>query len=326
MSPYLSIVVPIYNEEDRLERCLNSILNQQNKKDVEVICVDDGSTDNSTDILSKYTSEYDIVHVYRHENNKGYASTISDGLNNSEGQVVAFLDADSYLANGTIPNLIGTFESGADAVFAQVQVGNPEAGLHPMACKVGKQFDESLNFGGALMAFDKSVLLNEGGFNLSAERAGQDVEIRERLISLGYEVVLDDEITVYSDFPTDIVEVLKRKYLAGKTYILSYDHNAEMFDLSIIRGMIFFILFDVMVLFSLVSLLSTVFVILMLVAFSLFYLNKTKAVYKESNRISYIPAYLVYQFIAGQLRVIGYISEFPKLITIVRKRMSLNTA
>lgn len=58
--PVISVIVPVYNVEKYLERCLDSIINQT-LKDVEIICVNDGSTDNSINILKEYSSQIIIV-------------------------------------------------------------------------------------------------------------------------------------------------------------------------------------------------------------------------------------------------------------------------
>lgn len=318
MQPNISIVIPVYNEQDRLERCLDSILDQTEDVSIEVLCVDDGSTDDSPSILATYKDRNESIRVFTHEQNQGYASTISDGLERANGSVVAFLDADSYVADGALTKLAEHFREGADAVFGRVAVGNPNAGLHPTVCMVGKRHDATLSFGGALMAFDRPVLVSEGGFDLTAERAGQDVEIRERLTALGYEVMLDEEIVVYSDFPTEFGPVLTRKYLAGKTYVLTYVDNPEGFDISVLRGFFFYLTFDVVLLSAVLFPPSLLVHGAMLAVFLWSYADKAYEVYEASGRISYIPAYFLYEFVAGQLRLVGYLSVFPAFLSLVR--------
>jgi glycosyltransferase involved in cell wall biosynthesis len=317
----ISIVVPVYNEEDRLERCLDSILNQAEDIPIEVLCIDDGSSDDSPNILRTYESRYERLHVFTHEQNQGYASTISNGLEQANESIVAFLDADSYLADGSLSNLVGEFREGADAVFGKVTVGNPDAGLHPTVCMVGKRHDTTLQFGGALMAFDRSVLMSEGSFDLTAERAGQDVEIRDRLTALGYDVILDEDIVVYSDFPTELRSILARKYLAGKTYVLAYVDNPEAFDLSVLQGFLFYLTFDVTLLLSAIfpPLLLALFG--MLAVFVWFYSNKASEIARTADTPYYYPAYFCYEFVAGQLRFAGYLSVLPKFLSLVRRNL-----
>ena len=84
--------MPVYNNEDYLKEAIESIQNQT-ISDVELICVDDGSTDNSLEILNNLSSEYGFIKVFSQEN-AGSGSARNKGLDNATGQFVAFLDSD----------------------------------------------------------------------------------------------------------------------------------------------------------------------------------------------------------------------------------------
>ena len=88
--PIISIIVPVYNTGLYLEECLNSIHNQT-FKDYEVICVDDGSSDNSYEILNKYKN---IIKNYKviHQENQGVASARNTALKHVNGDYIAFID------------------------------------------------------------------------------------------------------------------------------------------------------------------------------------------------------------------------------------------
>lgn len=94
--PLISIVVPVYNDEIHLERCLNSLINQT-MREIEVICVNDGSTDNSMDILNRYAEADRRVKVYNNSKNKGLLLTRIVGANKSSGQYITFCDSDDSL-------------------------------------------------------------------------------------------------------------------------------------------------------------------------------------------------------------------------------------
>ena len=89
----ISVIIPIYNSKKYLERCLDSILSQ-NGVEVEVICIDDGSTDRTADILNKYEKRYFNVTAIRNENNKGVGSSRNEGLKLASGRYIQFVDAD----------------------------------------------------------------------------------------------------------------------------------------------------------------------------------------------------------------------------------------
>ena len=92
-----SIVVPIYNVEDYLKECLDSIL-IQTFKDYELILVNDGSTDNSGDIADKYASKYKNIHVI-HKENGGLSSARNAGINKAIGDYLLFIDSDDLLVS-----------------------------------------------------------------------------------------------------------------------------------------------------------------------------------------------------------------------------------
>lgn len=95
----LSVIVPVYNAEEYLSRCLDSLLNQ-GVEDYEVICVNDGSTDGSLEILNGYAERYSTVMRIINQANGGISVARNAGLDVARGDVIAFCDADDYL----VPN------------------------------------------------------------------------------------------------------------------------------------------------------------------------------------------------------------------------------
>ena len=91
----LSIIVPIYNKEKYLPQCIESILNQT-YKNIEIICVDDGSTDRSRKIIEKYKKNDKRIKIF-HQKNKGQVLATKAGLSLATGDVVGFVDADDYI-------------------------------------------------------------------------------------------------------------------------------------------------------------------------------------------------------------------------------------
>lgn len=91
----LSFVVPVYNVEQYLEECLNSIC-RQTYTDIEIICVDDGSIDNSLNILQKY-AELDSRIIVLKQCNQGAASARNNGLQVAKGEYVLFVDSDDVV-------------------------------------------------------------------------------------------------------------------------------------------------------------------------------------------------------------------------------------
>lgn len=93
--PFFSIIVPVYNTENRLERCIDSLINQT-LKDIEIILVDDGSTDNSGSICNEYANKDNRIRVI-HQKNAGQGIARNSGIKIAQGEFIAFLDSDDYM-------------------------------------------------------------------------------------------------------------------------------------------------------------------------------------------------------------------------------------
>ena len=91
----VSVVIPVYNVEKYLEDCLNSIV-YQTLKDIEIICINDGSTDNSLKILNKYAKNDDRITVISQEN-QGHAVATNIGIQKSKGEYLYLMDSDDIV-------------------------------------------------------------------------------------------------------------------------------------------------------------------------------------------------------------------------------------
>ncbi|MBM7690738.1 glycosyltransferase involved in cell wall biosynthesis [Peribacillus deserti] len=119
MSELVSIVIPVYNAAPYLDDCLRSAANQTYKT-IEVIMINDGSTDHSEEILKKYEEADDRFTLYSQENH-GLGYTRNKGIELSRGQYVFFLDADDELPKGALKALITAMaEGGADYAAGKV--------------------------------------------------------------------------------------------------------------------------------------------------------------------------------------------------------------
>lgn len=100
----VSIVVPVYNEEKHLNRCIDSVLSQS-YSDLELILIDDGSTDNSGVICDEYVQKDSRVRVF-HEGNGGVSKARNLGVSKSNAEWIMFLDSDDYLIKDALEILI----------------------------------------------------------------------------------------------------------------------------------------------------------------------------------------------------------------------------
>ncbi|MDR3222517.1 MAG: glycosyltransferase [Methanobrevibacter sp.] len=95
VNPKVSIIVPIYNVENYLEKCLNSIINQT-LKDIEIICINDCSTDSSLKILNKYEHDERII-VINNKENLGLGRVRNIGISVAKGEYIGFVDSDDWI-------------------------------------------------------------------------------------------------------------------------------------------------------------------------------------------------------------------------------------
>jgi glycosyltransferase involved in cell wall biosynthesis len=103
-----TIIIPAYNEYNTIESVLNNMLKLQNQYEFEIIVVNDGSTDNTQDILKKFGSQ---IKVITHFTNKGYGASLKDGIRNTRTKYVMFFDADGQHDINKIPEFLNKLET-----------------------------------------------------------------------------------------------------------------------------------------------------------------------------------------------------------------------
>ena len=114
--PLVSVIIPTYNRGWILQEAIDSVLDQD-FSDYELIVVDDGSNDNTREILGAYG---DRITVLR-QPNRGVSAARNRGINEAAGQLIAFLDSDDLWLPGKLSTQVGFFEDNADAVINQTQ-------------------------------------------------------------------------------------------------------------------------------------------------------------------------------------------------------------
>lgn len=95
MKPLISIIIPIYNAENYIRKCIDSLINQT-YKNIEIILINDGSTDTSASICDLYKKQDKRVFVF-HKKNQGVSSTRNEGLKLAKGDFISFIDSDDWL-------------------------------------------------------------------------------------------------------------------------------------------------------------------------------------------------------------------------------------
>ena len=125
----ISIIVPAYNAEEYMAACLDSLLHQTIEKTaMQVIVIDDESTDRTPEILRSYSEKYPFIEVYRKQN-AGVSAARNDGIRRAKGKYIMYLDSDDTLTPPSVENIVSFFDSVYDTVdlvtyFIQPYIGN----------------------------------------------------------------------------------------------------------------------------------------------------------------------------------------------------------
>lgn len=121
-NPLLSVIVPVYNTAPWLARCLDSIC-VQTYRNLEILCVDDGSTDNSAEILAGYAEKDSRIKVFTQANG-GLSAARNTALEHATGEWVLGVDSDDYLADDAVERAMAKVDAEVDAVFIGVKMVN----------------------------------------------------------------------------------------------------------------------------------------------------------------------------------------------------------
>ena len=145
----VSVIIPVYNAEQYLGRCIESVLNQS-YKNFEIICINDVSKDNSLTILEKYAKNDSRIKVFNNTGNKGAALTRNIGLDNAQGKYIYFIDADDYIDKKYIECMVSAIEKSGTDIVLNVEIESGSKGKtskfhHPSMPKIsenGEYFDK----------------------------------------------------------------------------------------------------------------------------------------------------------------------------------------
>lgn len=112
----LSIIIPVYNSEKYLNKCLDSICSQKTKYNYQIICVNDGSTDHSEDILNNYKKKFENFYIITQKNG-GISNARNNGIKAASGEYLGFIDNDDWVTDDYVEKLLDrAYEKNADIV------------------------------------------------------------------------------------------------------------------------------------------------------------------------------------------------------------------
>lgn len=215
--PYVSILIPMHNEEKVAEQILSALVDQEYPKDkMEIIPINDHSTDSTKDIIERYAKEYPFIRPLHRlgEEPRGKPAALNDALLIARGDIVAVYDADYIPPKGQLRELVINFiDPEIGAVMGRVVPINTGKNLLTRMLDLeragGYQVDQQARFnldlipqyGGTVGAFRKDLILKLGGFDRKI--LAEDTELTFRLYIHGYKVAYVNRAECYEEAPED---------------------------------------------------------------------------------------------------------------------------
>ena len=120
--PKLSVIIAVYNTEKYIVKCLDSLLNQT-YKNIELVVINDCSTDNSLKILKKYFKKYSNIILIDNKQNKGLSYSRNVGLKNASGEYIGYIDSDDYVDSDYYEKLMkAIIKEKSDVAIADMKI------------------------------------------------------------------------------------------------------------------------------------------------------------------------------------------------------------
>ena len=213
-----SIVVPVYNGQATIGRCVDSLLKQSMRDDsLEILVVDDASTDETLSILSRYPD----IRIVRQPRNMGPAAARNRGALEASGEIIVFTDADciaapdwvdqmtsSYDSDPRLVGVKGTYRTQQHEITARFVQLEYEGKYDKMAKADTIDFIDTYS-----AAYRRSIFLEMGGFDTGFPVAcAEDVDLSYRMALEGYRMVFNPKAWVYHQHPTRWLDYIRKKY------------------------------------------------------------------------------------------------------------------
>jgi cellulose synthase/poly-beta-1,6-N-acetylglucosamine synthase-like glycosyltransferase len=237
-APTVTVLVPAYNEEKVIARTVQSLL-ADGYANLEVLVVDDGSTDRTFEVATELSARDPRVRVIRKENG-GKAEAANRGLAEAQGQVVIAVDADTIVKPGSIANMVRHFaDPSITAVCGNVEVGNVRSWLtrfQAIEYITSQNFDRrafsALNcvsvVPGALGAWRREAVLAVGGY--SSETLTEDADLTLTILRAGGRVVYEPRAIGRTEAPENVEALLKQRFRwTYGTYQCLFKHRRAFF-------------------------------------------------------------------------------------------------
>ncbi len=221
-TPYMSVIVSTFNRSDLIKRCLNSLLSQSYPLDhLEVIVVNDGSTDDTEDILHKHKEKIVCDYKWFSQPNCGKTKALNFAIKKSKGDIICLTDDDCIPDKDWIKNIVTGYVNekvgGVGGLISPLGTGSFIENYTKKNKFHSNERQINIAMVGGNSSFRREVLDEIGGYDIFF-RNGQDTEIGIRAQSKGYVFIYEPSAVVYHKEEESIIGILKQIHRYEKTY------------------------------------------------------------------------------------------------------------
>lgn len=232
MKNKISVVIPAYNASLTINKCLDAVVNQKYKGSYEIVVVDDGSKDDTAEIIKKYKK---VKYIF--QKNAGPAKARNNGWKNSNSDIMVFTDSDcvpqkNWLDEMTKPFKLNKKIGAVGGAYGIVEnMDNKLANLIGEEIKfryknIGKYTDAH---GSYSLAVRKEVLVKINGFNENYPVSAEDWDLCYRIVELGYKIFFNKKAKTGHHHPEKLIKYFKTQFSHGFYRMKLYkDHKNKI--------------------------------------------------------------------------------------------------
>lgn len=324
--PFVSVIMPVFNEEKRVGKAIEAVLNQNYPDDCfELIVIDDASLDGTENILREFSKRYSNFTIIKNIQNKGDSSSRNLGVKMARGEIIATTDADDVVDKNWLVNISNNYMmNSSDALVGRSKVAFDNNNLSQrlisehtiivnngyFLTEIDPRYKINIRATGTNQSFKKKVFEQIGGYNENLKR-GMDVDILWRLVNSGYQVDYDTKMLVHVYTRESLKKTLIQRYNNAEydAEIRFKNHNIDTFAF---LHSIYFPFILISFIFALNFYVIFLFVLLPLFYYTFLSINRRSLINNKKDL-------LILPFIGYLLFLIASIGYLKKLLTTIFK-------
>lgn len=212
----ISIIIPTYNRGFYIDKALESVKNQIDFdfSNLEIVVVDDGSMDNTKDIVEKWSNFFDINYIK--QKNSGVCISRNIAIKNSKHDIIVFFDDDAIMNNDCLKNISIIMQKELAVVGKVLPKTNNIWKYFSGHYNQGDEIHESNSFLETIAVFKKEVFQNVGYLNENIDYGSEGEEYFGRLKNTNYKLMYYPNIIIYHDYSNGVFKFIKKQYKFGE--------------------------------------------------------------------------------------------------------------